>query len=382
METFSQFLHQWDTAPAVALAHGASFAQAKEAFMAEKFSDIETFAALLSPHAAPLLEPMAQRAQQLTRHHFGKTVRMFVPLYFTNECVNDCKYCGFSRSNKFHRTTITADEVERQTAILAAHGFRSLLLVAGEHPRYAGQAFVEECIRRGRIHMPSVGLEIAPASVESYAGFVGAGADSLTAFQETYHEPTYREMHTSGPKRIFDFRINTHQRASLGGFRRIGLGALYGLYDWRYEVVCLAAHARWLLKHCWRSALTISFPRMRPAIGGFSPDPRYVPTDRELVQLMCALRIYLPTVGFVVSTREPAHLRDNLVQIAATQVSAGASTEPGGYSDCSTEHWHRDDQNGEQFHVADERSPEEVAAALRRLDLEPVWKDYDIAFHS
>jgi len=373
-------MHQWDPADAVARAHGAPLEEAALALHAPKLDSIEAFAALLSPNAAPLLEPMAQAAQRLTRRHFGRTVRMFVPLYFTNECVNNCKYCGFSRSNQFKRTTITADEVDRQSEVLAAHGFRSLLLVAGEHPRYAGPAFVEECIRRGLKHMPSVGLEIAPATVETYAGFVAAGADSLTAFQETYHEPTYREMHTSGPKRVYDFRVDTHQRAALAGFRRVGLGVLFGLHDWRYDVVCMAAHARWMLKHCWRTALTISFPRMRPAVGGFSPDPKNVPTDREFVQLICALRLFLPTVGFTVSTREAPKLRDHLVQIAVTQISAGASTEPGGYSDCSKESWHRDDQNGEQFHVADERSPEEVAAALRALDLEPVWKDFDTAF--
>ena len=304
-----------------------------------------------------------------------------MPLYFTNDCVNNCKYCGFGRRNVFQRTTITPDECAKQTEVLAAHGFRSLLLVAGEHPVKASPDIVVAYVQKTLPFMPSVGLEIAPTTVENYRRFVEAGSDSLTAFQETYHEPTYLEMHPSGPKRDFVFRVDTQQRAAQAGFRRVGLGALLGLHDWRFEAVCLAAHARWLLSRCWRSAVTISFPRMRPALGGFAPKPEHIPDDRQFTQLLCALRLLLPTVGFILSTRERPAFRDALAQIAITTMSAGASTEPGGYSDCSKTAWHHIDQtNGEQFHVADERTPEAVTASLRAHGLEPVWKDFDTAF--
>ncbi len=378
MQTFSEFLRASDFSTPLARAHSATPAQINAALHAEKFDTLEDLAALLSPQAAPLLEPMAQRAQRVTRAHFGKTVRLFVPLYLSNACVNNCKYCGFGTRNKFERTTISPEEAERQVEILAAHGFRSLLLVSGEHPKFANQAYIEDCITRALKHMPSVGLEIAPADVEAYRGFVAAGADSLTAFQETYHEPTYLEMHPSGPKRDFAYRLDTQQRASLGGMRRVGLGALFGLHDWRFETLCLAAHARWLMKHCWRSAVTISLPRMRPAAGGFSPEQKNIPNDRQFTQLICALRLFLPNVGLTLSTREAPQLRDHLAHIAVTQMSAGASTEPGGYSRCLKDRWeHTTHDNGEQFGVADERSPREVARALREGGLEPVWKDFD-----
>ena len=381
MDRFSQVMRSWDVSALLERARESSASQVQNALSAPSVDSLETFATLLSPQAAPHLETLARRAQKTTRANFGKTVRMFVPLYVTNACINNCKYCGFGRRNQFPRKTISADEIQRQTEILAAHGFRSLLLVAGEHPVHASAAFMEECIRRGLKYMPSVGLEIAPADVDTYRGFVEAGSDSLTAFQETYHEPTYLDMHPSGPKRDYAWRVDTQQRAAQGGFRRVGLGALFGLYDWRYETICLAAHARWLLKHCWRSAVSISFPRMRPALGGFAPKPENVPTDRQFTQLMCALRLLLPTVGFVLSTLETPKLRDHLAQLAVTQMSAGASTEPGGYSDCRKDSWrHIDQEDGEQFHVADERTPEDVARSLKSAGLEPVWKDFDTAF--
>ena len=341
---------------------------------------MEDFAALLTPAAAPQLEALAAQSQKLTRRFFGNTIRLFAPLYLSNECVNICKYCGFSRHNAIPRITLPLAKVEDETKLLAARGFRSLLLVAGEHPKYVSNGYVAECVRRCVAQMPQVALELGPLETADYAPLVAAGAEGLVVYQETYHEPTYRDLHTAGPKKHYAWRLDTAERGHAAGFRRLGIGALFGLHDWRYEAVALAAHARHLLKNCWNSYLTVALPRMRPAAGSFEVLPKNELKDRELVQLLCALRLLLPTAGIVLSTREPAALRDGLCPLGVTHMSAGSSTEPGGYSDFDETQWTPTrKQPGEQFHIADERPPQVVAAMLRQKDLDPVWKDHDAA---
>lgn len=335
---------------------------------------LDDFAALLSPAAEAQLEPLARHSQALTQSHFGKVIRMFAPLYLSNECVNTCKYCGFSRHNPIPRITISVEQVRHEGALLAGRGFRSLLLVAGEHPKYVSNGYVTECIQRSLVHFPSVSLEIGPLETEDYVPMVGAGCEGLIVYQETYHQPTYAEMHTAGPKKHFAWRMDTVERGYAAGFRRLGISPLYGLYDWRYEALAAAAHAIHLRKHCWKAHVTLSFPRLRPAAGGF--EPRYPISDRQFAQLVCAFRLLLPQVGLVLSTRESPRLRDGLMQIGITNMSAGASTEPGGYSGFD-ENWTQPEQKGEQFHIADDRSPETVAAAIRARGYEPVWKDFD-----
>ncbi len=341
---------------------------------------MEDFAALLSPAAAPHLEELAAQSQKLTRHFFGNTIRLFAPLYLSNECVNVCKYCGFSRHNAIPRITLPAAKVEDETRLLAKQGFRSLLLVAGEHPKYVANGYVAECIRRCLPLTPQIALELGPLETADYAPLVAAGAEGLVVYQETYHVPTYHDLHTAGPKKHYGWRLDTAERGHAAGFRRLGIGALFGLHDWRLEAVSLAAHARHLLKHCWSSYLTVSLPRLRPAAGGFAVAPENVLEDRELVQLMSALRLLLPTAGIVLSTREPANLRDGLCTLGVTHMSAGSSTEPGGYSHFDESLWTPTrTQPGEQFHIADERPPQAVAAMLRQKGLDPVWKDHDRA---
>jgi len=341
---------------------------------------MEDFCALLSPAAAPHLEELAAQSQKLTRHFFGNTIRLFAPLYLSNECVNVCKYCGFSRHNAIPRITLPAAKVEDETRLLAGRGFRSLLIVAGEHPKYVANGYVAECIRRCLPLTPQIALELGPLETAEYAPLVAAGAEGLVVYQETYHEPTYREMHTAGPKKHYAWRLDTPERGHAAGFRRLGIGALFGLHDWRFEAVALAAHGRHLLKHCWNSYLTLALPRLRPAAGGFNVAPENVLADRELVQIMCALRLLLPTAGLVLSTREPANLRDGLCTLGVTHMSAGSSTEPGGYSHFDESQWTPTRvQPGEQFHIADERPPQVVAAMLKRRGLDPVWKDHDLA---
>jgi 2-iminoacetate synthase len=351
---------------------------------------LRQFEDLIAPKTGPELEAMAEEAQRLTRQFFGRTMRMFAPLYVSNECVNICKYCGFSRDNPILRVTLAVDQVEAEARHLVAEGFRSILLVAGEHPKFVSEDYLEQCLNRLRPFVPSLSLEVGPMETADYLPLVQAGAEGLVVYQETYDRAAYAEMHTAGPKKDFDWRLECPERAYAAGFKRLGIAPLFGLAPWRNEARALAAHAEFLLKHCWKSFLTISFPRLRPAAGEF--EPRHAFTDRDLTQLICALRICFPQVGQVLSTREPAALRDALLPLGITMISAGSHTEPGGYTGAGQDRLHRTEKGRavpliesegefaratEQFHIADERTPAQMAARLRELGLEPVWKDWD-----
>ncbi|MEM9446278.1 MAG: 2-iminoacetate synthase ThiH [Verrucomicrobiota bacterium] len=334
------------------------------------------------------IESMATEAYQLTRQYFGRTMRLFAPLYLSNECVNICKYCGFSRNNPILRSTLSLDQVEAETRYLYDQGFRSILLVAGEHPKFISESYLGDCIERIHPFVPSVNLEVGPLEQENYEPLVKAGADGLIVYQETYHRDTYRDMHVSGPKRNFDWRLECPERAARAGFKRVGVGALLGLHDWRYEALMLAAHVEYLLKHCWKTFITISLPRMRPAAGEFEPLVHV--NDREYTQILLAFRLCFPQIGIVLSTREPAALRDGLMPLGITMMSAGSHTEPGGYTGQGKESLHRTEKGKhvpfmgsdsefatEQFAISDERSPLEIKEKLVALGLDPVWKDWD-----
>jgi len=358
---------------------------------------LSDFACLISPAAGGLLETMGQKSRQLTLQRFGKVIRLFAPLYLSNECINNCKYCGFSRDNPILRVTLSLDEVMREARALKAQGFRNVLLVAGEHPKFISNNYLRDCVATLHEEIPSVSLEVGPMETEDYRPIAQAGADGLVVYQETYDCNIYADMHTAGPKRNFEWRMETPERAYAAGFRRLGIGALYGLADWRYEALCVAAHADYLLRNCWKAVITISLPRLRPSAGEFQPLTHM--SDREMVQLVCAFRLMFPDVGLVLSTREPAMLRDGLVPLGITLMSAGSHTEPGGYTGAGKENLHHTERgrivelgasewaaangNGlhatEQFNIADQRSPQEVADLIRRLGYEPVWKDWDAA---
>jgi 2-iminoacetate synthase len=355
------------------------------------------FAGLISPAASELLEPLCRRSQALTQQRFGKVIRLFAPLYLSNECVNNCKYCGFSRDNPILRVTLSVDEVLREARALKEQGFRNILLVAGEHPKFVSKYYLADCVRALHGEFPSISLEVGPMETEDYRPIVRAGAEGLVVYQETYDRAIYAELHTAGPKRDFNWRMETPERAYAAGFRRLGIGALFGLADWRFEALCVAAHADYLLRNCWKAQLTISLPRLRPCAGEFEALTRM--SDRDLVQLVCAFRLLFPDSGLVLSTREPAKLRDGLVPLGITLMSAGSHTEPGGYTGAGKEHLHRTERGRivelgasewatsndserhatGQFDIADKRSPQEVADRIRRLGYEPVWKDWDAA---
>src|SRR5476649_600296 len=353
---------------------------------------LRRFASLLRPREGGELEAMAREAEQLTRQNFGRTMRLFAPLYLSNECVNVCKYCGFSRDNPILRVTLTVDQVEAEARHLAAQGFRNVLLVAGEHPKFVAPDYLARCVERLREFIPALSLEVGPMETVDYLPVVRAGAEGLVVYQETYDRAAYAELHTAGPKRDFDWRLDCPERAYAAGFRRLGIGALFGLAAWREEAFALAAHVDYLLRHCWKASVTVSLPRLRPAAGQFAPTHDF--NDRALVQVILALRICFPQVGIVLSTREAPALRDRLARLGVTMMSAGSHTEPGGYTGAGEESIHQTQRGKavaviasegehltatEQFAIADERSPAEVSARLRELGLEPVWKDWDTA---
>jgi 2-iminoacetate synthase len=369
-----------------------SFAQVLDNLALRKSPLSRRFAELILPKSDVELEALAQQAHALTLKNFGKTMRLFAPLYLSNECINNCRYCGFSRDNPILRVTLSVEQVVAEGRHLAEEGFRHVLLVAGEHPKFVSQSYLADCVRALAPDFSSISIEVGPMETADYVPVVEAGAEGLVVYQETYDRGTYAELHTAGPKRDFNWRLDCAQRGYDAGFRRLGIGALFGLCRWQEEALALAAHTEYLLKHCWQAQITVSLPRLRPAAGEFHPP--FSMSDRELAQLICAFRIAFPEVGIVLSTRERAALRDALAPLGVTMMSAGSHTEPGGYTHQGTDELHRtvrgrivapDFENGEdmvatgQFEISDSRSPAEVADALKRRGFEPVWKDWDAA---
>ena len=285
---------------------------------------------LLSPAAGMFLEEMAQRAHRLTQQRFGRVISLFAPLYLSNECINSCLYCGFNRANPVRRLTLTPQQAAEEARHLHDAGFRHVLLVSGENPHVVTLEYLTWVVDLLRSRFSSVSIEVYPLDTEEYRELIAHGVDGLVLYQETYDEDRYAEFHPRGPKRDFLRRLETAERGGKAGFRRLGIGALLGLGDWRVEGFFLGLHARFLSKTFWKSYVTVSFPRLKPAAGGFMP-PHPV-GDAGLVQLLVALRLFLPDVGFTLSTREPPHLRDHLIPLGVTSMSAGSSTEPGGYT--------------------------------------------------
>jgi len=329
-------------------------------------------AALLSPVAADeFLETMAQAAHRITVQRFGRVVQMYAPLYLSNECIDSCTYCGFSREHEVRRITLEVEEAASEAEILKRQGFRHILLVSGEHPRIVSTGYLTSVVRRLREHFASIAIEIAPQHEDGYRELVEAGVDSLTVYQETYDREVYASVHLGGRKKNFDWRLATPERAAAVGMKRINIGALFGLAEWRHDALATFLHAEWMQRTLWRAQVSVSMPRLQGAIGAIdAPNPM---DDRSLVQFICAMRICLPDVGLVLSTREAAPLRDGIVRLGITQMSAGSQTEPGGYEHPS--------EDAEQFEVADERSPAEVSRVLSEMGYEVVWKDWEPSLH-
>jgi 2-iminoacetate synthase len=325
---------------------------------------------LVSPAADEALEEIAQRAQLITEQRFGRTIGLYAPMYLANSCSNSCVYCSFNASNPIDRATLSIDQAVSEAQHLHEEGFRHILLVSGEDLREVNLDYLREVVGKLRTLFDSISIEIYPMETDQYRELAKSGVDGLIIYQETYNKVLYALVHEAGKKTDYRWRIETPERGGAAGFRRVGIGALLGLDDWRTEAVYLAMHARYLMRRYWRSQVTISFPRLRPAVGGYSP-PRPV-SDRDLVHMLTALRVFLPDAGLLLSTRESEEFRNNMIPLGVTSMSAGSCTQVGGYTG--------DSATAGQFEIADHRSPEEVAETIKNIGYEPVWKDWDAAF--
>ncbi|MDT8442043.1 MAG: 2-iminoacetate synthase ThiH [Desulfuromonadales bacterium] len=367
--SFLDIIQDYDPAQVEQAIAGKTGADVERALAVDRLSEAD-YMALLSPAAEDFLESLARKAHAITRRRFGNTILLYAPLYLSNECHNGCRYCGFSADNRMPRHTLTVDAIEAEAQALAAQGFRHVLLLTGEAPKSADVAYLEMAVRRVRPLFSSIGIEVFPMPQADYTRLIAAGVDALTIYQETYDPALYAEMHPYGRKRDYAWRLGTPERAGQAGMRKIGIGALLGLGRFRSEAFFAGLHGRYLARHFWRSQLTVSFPRMRPSEIGFQP--LHPVSDRNFVQLICAMRLLLHDAGLVLSTRENADLRDNLLPLGITQMSAGSCTAPGGYAGA--------ERQTEQFAIDDDRTPAEFAAMLRAKGYDPVWKDWDSAF--
>ncbi len=333
---------------------------------------LDRLLAFVSPAAAEFLEEMAQSAHALTTQRFGRTIQLYAPLYLSNFCDGTCLYCGYKASNKFERTRLTIEEALVDADILACEGFRHILLVSGHDPDFISVEYLTVLAEELKTKFSSISAEIYAMSGPDYVKLFEAGIDGVTLYQETYDRKTYARYHPAGAKSDYDYRLDTPDRFGRAGMRRIGLGVLSGLGDWRLETLALAEHADYLMKRYWQSQVSFSFPRLRPALnvgGGFE----HLVSDKNLVQMMLALRLCFADAGIVLSTRENADLRDRIVKLCVTRMSAGSKTNPGGYSGKL--------DSARQFEIDDKRSPREVAVMIKSAGFEAVWKDWDAAFN-
>ncbi|MFZ7102028.1 MAG: 2-iminoacetate synthase ThiH [Peptococcaceae bacterium] len=321
---------------------------------------------LLSPRAADYLEEMAQQARRLTIRNFGKVIFLYTPLYLSNYCVNRCAYCGFNAGNKIHRKTLTLTEVETEAATIAATGLRHILILTGESKAQAGLTYLKDCVQILKKYFSSISIEIYPMDTEEYRELVRAGVDGMTIYQETYDRRRYDEVHLKGPKKDYQYRLEAPERAGAANMRTINIGALLGLAKWREDAFFTGIHAHYLQNKFPGTELGVSLPRIRPHVGSFQPLESAC--DKNLVQTILAYRLYLPRAGITISTRENARLRDNLIGLGVTKMSAGSSTEVGGHSQS---------RNSEsQFEISDERTVPEVQEAILRKGFQPVLKDW------
>ncbi|PKM96890.1 MAG: 2-iminoacetate synthase ThiH [Elusimicrobia bacterium HGW-Elusimicrobia-1] len=368
MSFLAEFRKQ-DSKAVAAKIYSATPSDVRRALAAE-FPSVGDFLALLSPAARAFAGETAVRARELTISHFGKNINLYAPLYLSNECDNACRYCGFNASSSVGRKTLSDDEILREADSLKARGFDNVLLLTGESPSKAGSGYVEKSVRMLSEKFTFTGLEIFPADSDVYRRFVSAGASGLTVYQETYDEKVYEYMHPAGKKRDFEFRIQSPERALEAGFRRVGLGALLGLSDWRLDAAMLGLHAKYLIDKYWRGDVTISFPRLKKCASGFNaPHPV---SDGDVASMIFALRIFLPRAGMILSTRESDAFRDSLIGWGITMMSAGSRTNPGGYASGGDAR--------EQFEVSDRRSVDEVVRAIERKGFYAVFKDWDRGF--
>jgi len=332
----------------------------------DKLTELD-YLALLSPAAEDCLEEMAQKAHKLTVQHFGKTILLFTPMYLSNYCTNRCAYCGFNAGNRIKRKQLSLEEVEREAQAIAATGLKHILILTGDARKIASLEYIKSCVDVLKKYFSSIGIEVYAMEKEEYAELIAVGVDSLTMFQETYNRQLYNELHY-GPKKNFRSRLEAPERACEASIRSVTVGALYGLDQWQRDAFFMGLHVDYLQTHYPGVETSVSFPRMRPHTGGFKP--RYPVEDKNMVQMMLALRLFVPRAGITLSTRETSQFRDHLIRLGVTKMSAGSTTAVGGH----TQH------NGStgQFEISDERDVAQMKEAIIKLGYQPVFKDWQL----
>ena len=334
------------------------------------FFSPEDIISLLSPAAEEFLELLAQKAARITKDFFGKTIQLYTPMYLSNQCQNCCQYCGFNAQHQINRITLDLKEIKKEADFIYKMGIRHLLLVSGEDRKALPVKFLAQIATKIHKNFSSLGLEIYPLEIDEYKLLIDSGVDALTIYQETYNPQTYAQVHLAGPKKNFFYRLDVPDKGGQAGFRKIGIGALLGLADWRVEGFYLALHALYLSKKYWQSQIQISFPRIQESWGGFQG---LCPiSDKALTHLIAVMRIINPTANLIISTRESETLRKNLLPIGITSMSAGSRTSPGAYT--------LNSKQNSQFNIQDNRSPKEVATFIKAQGYDPVWKDWDKNF--
>ncbi|ELA8065821.1 2-iminoacetate synthase ThiH [Vibrio parahaemolyticus] len=373
MSFYDRFqLLDWDD---ISMSIYAKTAQDVERALAKPKRDLEDFKALISPAAEPYLEQMAKLSYSLTRKRFGNTMSLYIPLYLSNLCANACTYCGFSMENRIKRRTLNRDELEAEIGAIKRMKFDSVLLVTGEHETKVGMKYFREMVPIIKQRFNYLAMEVQPLDQDEYAELKTLGLDAVMVYQETYHPKTYAQHHLRGNKMDFRYRLETPDRLAKAGIDKIGLGALIGLEEWRTDCFFAAAHLDYLERTYWQSRYSISFPRLRPCAGNTPASglqPKSVMTDKQLVQLICAYRLFNPEVELSLSTRESAQFRDNVLPLGITSMSAASKTQPGGYA--------TEEVELEQFEISDERSAASVEDMIRAKGFDPVWRDWHSAY--
>lgn len=369
MNSFAEIFQRFSWNQVRALIYSSDDAAVERALSRPGSGSLDDFAALLSPAAGRYLEQMAKVSHALTSKRFGNTILLYIPMYLSNECQNICTYCGFSLTNRIARLTLSQEQILREVEIISSLGFQHILLVTGE-AHTVGVDYLKRALRLVKPRFTNVSIEVQPLERGDYEELMTAGLDAVLVYQETYNSANYRRYHPRGRKSNFAYRLETPDRLGAAGIHKIGLGALLGLEDWRVDSWFVGLHLDYLQRKYWRTRYSVSFPRLRPAQGSIEPNVNV--SDRELVQLICAYRIFNENLELSLSTREHPHFRDHAVRLGITAMSAGSRTEPGGYAAAGGAL--------EQFEISDNRSPAEVARMISASGYEPVWKDWDLSF--
>ena len=369
MDRFADVFERFDWETVKEKIYHTTLAEVQQSLARQKRT-INDFLVLLSPIAATELETMAQVTHRMTQQRFGKTIQLYAPMYLSNECQNICTYCGFSMDNNIRRKTLTDGEIMLEAMALKSMGVRHVLLVSGEANKTVEINYFRNAIRLLKPHFDQLSIEVQPLSLEEYSLLHGEGVHSVLVYQETYHKEVYRAYHPKGKKSNFDFRLGTPDRIGQAGIHKIGLGVLLGLEDWRVDSFFNALHIDYLQRRYWRSKFSVSFPRLRPAEGII--EPNFMMKDRDLLQLICAYRLWNEDLEISISTRESEEFRNHVIPIGVTTMSAASKTNPGGYV--------VDPQSLEQFETSDERSMDTIRRIIQAAGYDPVMKDWDNAY--